>query len=264
MSKQAAQSSKTKQMPVPKWPFLMCDLLFLGLAGWLGWQVEPPAEPWQVGCIFAAVAFGALFAAAPFYWEYRAEARAVEIAQLTSVAKEVGKMEEVARQIAECTGNWTDAQEASEQSVAAAKGIAEQIGADAKEFAGTMEALKDSRSKSLELEVDKLQRGEKEWCGLLVGQLDLVYRLRESAVMSGKEQFIETMTVFQAQCRDLARRVGLVAFEVEEGEAFDPEKHQLADVDAKADGDAKVAATKLPGFTLQGQLVRKAVVALGD
>ena len=112
--------------------------------------------------------------------------------------------------------------------------------------------------------MDNLQRAEKEWGGLVGGQLDLVYRLRESAVLSGKEQFIETMTVFQGQCRDLARRVGLVAFEPEAGETFDPEKHQLADVDAKLDEDAKVAETKLPGFTLQGQLVRKAVVALPD
>ena len=268
MSKQAGQSSKSKKIPVPvpvpKWPFLMCDALFLGLAGWLGWQAQAPVEPWQVGCIFAAVAFGALFAAAPFYWEYRAEAKAVEIAQLSSVAKEVGKMEEVARLIAECSGNWADAQEASEKSVTTAKEVAEQIGADAREFAGTMESLKDSRGKALELEVDKLQRAEKEWGGLVVGQLDLVYRLRESAVLSGKEQFIETMTVFHGQCRDLARRVGLVAFEPEAGETFDPEKHQLADVDAKVDEDAKVAETKLPGFTLQGQLVRKAVVALTD
>ena len=72
------------------------------------------------------------------------------------------------------------------------------------------------------------------------------------------------MTSFQSQCRDIARRVGLTAYDAEEGAAFDPEQHQLADVDAKPGKNAKVAATKLPGFKLQGRLVRKAVVALKD
>lgn len=268
MSEKVAKASKQKALPapvpVPKWPFLMCDLLFLTLAGWLGWQIKPPLEPWQVGCIFAAVAFGALFAAAPFYWEYRAEAKAVEIAQLTSVVKEVGKMEEVAHQIAGCSENWHDAQEASEKSVAAARKIAQQVGEDAKDFSATMKELNTSRQKSLELEVEKLKQAEKEWGGIVVGQLDLIYRLRESAVLSGKEQFIVTITAFQAQCRDVARRVGLTTFEAEAGEAFDLEQHQLADMDAKAGKKAKVAATKLPGFKLQGQLIRKAVVSLKD
>ena len=188
----------------------------------------------------------------------------VEIAQLSSVTKEVNKMEDVAKQIVECTGNWTQAQEASAQSVASAKEIASQIAEDATSFTTTMAELNDSRLKSLELEVEKLKRAEQDWGGIVVGQLDLVYRLRESAVLSGKEQFIETMTSFQAQCRDIARRVGLTAYDAEEGTAFDPEQHQLADVDAKPGKNAKVAATKLPGFKLQGRLVRKAVVALKD
>jgi molecular chaperone GrpE (heat shock protein) len=180
------------------------------------------------------------------------------------VAKEINKMEDVAKQITECTGHWTQAQEASGQSITAAKEIASQIAEDAKSFTASMAELNNSKLKSLELEVEKLKRAEQDWGGIVVGQLDLVYRLRESAVLSGKEQFIETMTSFQAQCRDIARRVGLTAYDAEEGEAFDPEQHQLADVDAKPGKNAKVAATKLPGFRLQGRLVRKAVVALKD
>jgi len=253
-----------KAVAVPRWPFLFCDALFFGLAVWLGLQIKPPIEPWQAGCIFAAVALGACFAAAPFYWEYRAEAKAIEVAQLTSVAKEVNKMEDVAKQITECTGHWTQAQDASGQSIVAAKEIATQIAVDAKSFTASMAELNSSKLKSLELEVEKLKRAEQDWGNIVVAQLDLIYRLRESAILSGKEQFIETMTSFQAQCRDIARRVGLTAYDAEAGETFDPEKHQLADVDAKPDKNAKVATTKLPGFKLQGRLVRKAVVALRD
>ena len=173
-------------------------------------------------------------------------------------------MEDVAMQIAECTGNWTQAQKASGQSIAAAKEVAAQIAEDAKSFTTTMAELNNSKVKSLELEVEKLKRAEQDWGGIVMGQLILVYRLRESAVLSGKEQFIETMTSFQAQCRDMARRVGLTAYDAKEGDAFNPEQHQLPDVDATAGKDAMVAATKLPGFTLQGRLMRKAVVALKD
>ncbi len=267
-SKKPRKGVTPKALPlpvtVPKWPFLFCDALFVGLSVWLSLQIKPPIEPWQAGCIFAAVVLGACFAAAPFYWEYRAEAKALEIAQLTSVAKEINKMEDVAKQIAECTGNWTQAQEASGQSITAAKEIATQIAEDAKSFTTSMAELNNSKLKSLELEVEKLKRSEQDWGGIVVGQLDLVYRLRESAILSGKKQFIETMTSFQAQCRDVARRVGLTAYDAEEGAAFDPEQHQLADVDTKPGEKAKVAATKLPGFKLQGRLVRKAVVALKD
>jgi molecular chaperone GrpE (heat shock protein) len=205
-----------------------------------------------------------VFAAAPFYWEYRVEAKAVEIAQLTSVAKEINKMETIAKQITECTGNWTQAQEASGQCVATAKEIAGQISSDSKAFSSSMAELNNSRLKALELEVTKLKQAEKEWGSIVAGQLDLVYRLRASALLSGKEPFIGTMTSFQAQCRDLARRVGLTVFEVEEDAPFDPQLHQLADVDAQPGEGAKVASTKLPGFRLQGQLVRKAIVALKD
>ena len=261
-----ASTPKALPLPVvvPKWPFLFCDALFIGLAVWLGLQVELPIVPWLVGCIFAAVVFGACFAAAPFYWEYRGEAMTVEIAQLSSVTKEVNKMEDVAKQIVECTGNWTQAQEASAQSVASAKEIASQIAEDATSFTTTMAELNDSRLKSLELEVEKLKRAEQDWGGIVIGQLDLVYRLRESAVLSGKKQFIETMTTFQSQCRDIARRVGLTVFEAEEGARFDAGQHQLADVDVKPSKDDRVASTTLPGFKLQGQLVRKVFVSLKD
>ncbi len=103
-SKKPRKGVTPKALPlpvtVPKWPFLFCDALFVGLSVWLSLQIKPPIEPWQAGCIFAAVVLGACFAAAPFYWEYRAEAKALEIAKLTSVAKEINKMEDVAKQIA--------------------------------------------------------------------------------------------------------------------------------------------------------------------
>jgi len=89
-----------------------------------------------------------------------------------------------------------------------------------------------------------------------------VYRLEQSAIASGKEQFIQTMGQFQGQCREVARRVGLVAFEAENGAPFNPEEHALPDGESAGD-HAVISQTRLPGFKLQGKLVRKPLVAVG-
>ena len=104
---------------------------------------------------------------------------------------------------------------------------------------------------------------EKAWANSLVGVLDLVYRLEQSAVASGKEEFIKTMGTFQGQCREMARLVGLVAFEAENDSAFDAELHAIPQGEPKPADDSKVSATRLPGFRLQGKLVRKPLVAVG-
>ena len=60
----------------------------------------------------------------------------------------------------------------------------------------------------------------------------------------------------------MARRAGLVPFVVIQNEVFDEKIHQLIDADGKPFADAKVAETVATGFTYQGQLLRRAVVAL--
>ena len=62
--------------------------------------------------------------------------------------------------------------------------------------------------------------------------------------------------------RLLARRVGLVAFEAENGTPFNAEEHALPDGES-AEDNATISQTRLPGFKLQGKLVRKPLVAVG-
>ena len=248
---------------VPKWPFFLSDLIFIGLAYWISTLIKEPAEPWQVISILVCAIFGAGFAIAPFYFEYKAEAKAIEIAQLTTVTKEINKMETVAQQIAEATENWEGVQETSAQTAKLAEEIAEGIGASIKEHDTFMAKAGTDELRTLKLEVEKFQQMEKAWANSLVGVLDLVYRLEQSAVASGKEEFIKTMGTFQGQCREMARLVGLVAFEAENDSAFDAELHAIPQGEPKPADDSKVSATRLPGFRLQGKLVRKPLVAVG-
>jgi molecular chaperone GrpE (heat shock protein) len=247
---------------VPKWPFLLADIIFIGLGYWIGTLITGPAEQWHIISILVCAGLGAAFAVAPFYFEYRAEAKAVEIAQLTTVAKEVNKMESVAAQIVDATERWNAVQESSGQTAQLAEEIATGIAATVKEHHKFMAKAGDDEHATLKLEVEKLRRAEQDWAATLVGQLDLVYRLERSAVASGKEPFMQTMATFQSQCRDLAKHVGLVAFEAESDVAFDDEQHGLLDNEPKPAEAAKVTETRLPGIRLQGRLIRKPLVSV--
>ena len=263
----ARKATPSKLLPpsvaVPKWPFLFADAIFIGLGYWISTLIQGSAYPWQVISILVCALFGAGFAIAPFYFEYKIEAKAIEIAQLTTVAKEVGKMKAVAKQISEATENWGSVQEISAQTAKLAEEIAEGIQASVKEHDAYMAKASTDELNTLQLEVEKFRRMESDWAKTLVSILDLVYRLERSAAASGKEQFIKTTGVFQNQCRDVARRVGLVAFEAEQESGFDPELHAVPDGEKAPKDDAMIAETRLPGFRLQGQIIRKPLVAVG-
>ena len=256
---------KLKPLPlpvsVPKWPFLMADIIFIGLGYWISTLIQGEPQSWQIISILVCAVLGAGFAVAPFYFEYRAEAKAVEIAQLTTVAKEIGKMEAVAQQIADASENWASVQSTSEQTAKLAEEIASGMAVTVKDHDEFMAKANTEELNTLKLEVNKLRRVEADWANTLVGVLDLVYRLEQSAQASGKEQFIQTVTQFQGQCREVARRVGLVAFEAEKDSAYNPDEHALPEGEQAGD-NASVTQTRLPGFRLQGKLVRKPLVAV--
>ena len=268
MSEKNPSKSKKKLRPlplpvsVPKWPFLFADIIFIGLGYWISTLIQGEAELWQVVSILTCAVLGASFAVAPFYFEYSAESKAVEIAQLTSVAKEVGKMEKVGELISEASKNWETIQDTSAQTAKLADEIASGIATTVKDHDKFMAAANTEQLATLKLEVEKLRRTEADSANSLINILDLVYRLERSAVASGKEQFIETMSLFQNQCRDVARRVGLVAVMVESGTPFVSEDHRLPD-DGQDEEGKNVSETRLPGYRLQGKLVRKPLVRLG-
>ncbi len=264
-NKNSGSGGNLKPLPlpvsVPKWPFLLADIIFITLGFWISTLIQSEPQSWQIISILVCAVLGATFAVAPFYFEYNSESKAVEIAQLTTVTKEINKMESVASQIAAASESWEAVQVSSKQTAKLAGEITARIAEMVETHEEFMANANNEKFNTLNLEVEKLRRSETDWANSLVGLLDLVYRLERSAAASGKDPFIQTMGQFQGQCRSVARRVGLVAFEAELGTAFNPEEHALSDEESAA-ADAAVSETRLPGFRLQGKLVRKPLVAV--
>jgi molecular chaperone GrpE (heat shock protein) len=133
---------------------------------------------------------------------------------------------------------------------------------EVREFSEFMQKMNDSEKGALRLEIEKLRRGESEWLQVLVRILDHVFVLHTAAVRSGQPKLVEQISNFQNACRDAARRIGLVPFNAEADEPFNPERHQAVGEEGQPSADAVVAETVGAGFTFQGRLLRPALVRL--
>jgi molecular chaperone GrpE (heat shock protein) len=142
--------------------------------------------------------------------------------------------------------------------------IAERMTAEAKAFGEFMQKAQDAEKQHLRLEVDKLRRAEGDWLQVMVLMMDHVYALYRAAVASRKPSVIEQISHFQRACREVARRIGLIPFEIKPGDTYDARVHQLEKPDlAPSEGQAgQVEATLAPGYTFQGQALRKPLVTL--
>jgi molecular chaperone GrpE (heat shock protein) len=132
--------------------------------------------------------------------------------------------------------------------------------AEAKSFAEFMQRANDAEKSTLRLEVEKLRRSEGDWLQISTRLLDHIYALNQAAARSGQTGLIQQLGNFQAACRDVTRRIGLVPFLAEPGTPFDPNLQQPLDEKSQPAPGAVVAETVVTGFTFQGQLLRRAVV----
>jgi molecular chaperone GrpE (heat shock protein) len=249
---------------ISKWPFLLGDGLLLGLAGFIYYQSTLPMGPWQIGFVVLCVAGGAWLAIMPFLLEYRVVAKLAEADALATVVAQLQKLETVAAQIGNATGQWQTVHEEAAKTAAAAKAIAERMGKEVQGFTEFMQQANDGEKATLRLEVEKLRRAEADWLQVLVRMLDHVYALHNGALRSGQPNLIENLNNFQNACRDAARRVGLMPFQPTPAERFDAQRHQVANGDGQPSPDAVVRETIASGYTFQGRLLRPAMVRLSD
>jgi len=242
-------------------PFIVGDLLFVGLGAFYLHSLTPPFSIGQVAVGFLCVAAGAWLSTVPFLWDYQAALKLIEADTLTSTLAQLNNLEGVALNIGTATAAWQNAQEASTRSVEAARDVTDRITAEAKAFAEFLQKANDSEKAHLKLEVEKLRRGEGDWLQVTTHMLDHTYALRQAAVRAGQPGLIDQLTHFQNACRDAARRMGLAPFVPAPGDVFDANRHQLMD-DTQPPADARVGEALATGYTYQGQLIRRAVVAL--
>ncbi|NBQ54780.1 MAG: hypothetical protein EBU49_14535 [Proteobacteria bacterium] len=88
-----------QQGKVPKWPFFLADALLLGFA-WI-FLSRAPLQHWEIGA--GCVALGAILGVIPFYWDYRAAGKALEINALGAVAEKIQGLEKLSAQIGAAT-----------------------------------------------------------------------------------------------------------------------------------------------------------------
>ncbi len=247
---------------ISKWPFLLGDLLLVGLGAWIVRHYPHPLGPWPLAGLIGCVALGAWLAVKPFLADFDAAMRFAETDSLTSAVTEINNVRQLANQISFATAQWQIVQEQSGKTVTAAHEIADRMSAEAKAFGEFMQQANDAEKAHLRLETDKLRRGEGEWLQIVVTLLDHVYALNQAGERAAQPAVREQLGRFQVACREVVRRLGLVPFEAVADELFDEKAHQIVDSETPPPAAARVAETLATGYTFQGQLLRRAIVTL--
>jgi molecular chaperone GrpE (heat shock protein) len=219
---------------------------------------------WQLFFIILCVAGGAVMGIMPFLLEYRLMLKLAEVQALSSATSQLQNLEQIAKQIGSATGQWYAVQESADKTAAHAQEITDKMTAEVKAFTEFLQRANDTEKANLRLEVEKLRRTESDSVQVIVRLLDHVHALHGGAVRSGQPRLIEQINSFQSACHDAVRRIGLTPFGAGTEETFDPQRHQLVDVEAKAGPGATVSETIAAGYNLQGRLLRPALVRLKE
>jgi molecular chaperone GrpE (heat shock protein) len=182
---------------------------------------------------------------------------------LTDALSQIQRIDQVAAQIAGATNQWREFQRETGEMSKSTKTLAESMAAEAKSFSEFLQRANDGEKARLRLEIEKLRRAEADWLQVVIHILDHVSALYRAARLSGQPELAEQIGQFHNACRDAARRIGLAPVAVRADEPFDPKLHQLKDNAAPGE-NAVVGETLAAGYTFQGQLVRRALVALKE
>jgi molecular chaperone GrpE (heat shock protein) len=184
---------------------------------------------------------------------------------LAEATGQLQKIDQVAAQIAGATSHWREFREHASETATAAKDVAKSMSVEARNFTEFLQKANDTERAHLRLEVEKLRRAEAEWVQIVVHILDHVFAIFQAAHRSGQPALAEQMNHFQNNCREAARRVGLVATLGRAGDPFDANFHRLAEnASPNGNGNSIVAETLATGYTFQGQVIRRPMVALKE
>jgi molecular chaperone GrpE (heat shock protein) len=254
--------TEKKQPSLQKWPFFLGDALLLGVAYLIFSRSRLPMTQWEMLFAVVCVIGGAVLSIAPFLIEYRHQMHLAEAGALTDTVAQIQKLEALASQISNATGQWQFIQEQAEKAGTSACGIADRMSAELKTFSEFLEKVDSKEKANLRLEIDKLRRTEAEWVQTVMFILDHTYALHVAALRSGQTKLIAQVTNFQNACRDAARRVGISTFAAVASEPFDAQRHKTAEEKDNPQPGSLVKETLATGFTYQGRLIRPALVRL--
>jgi molecular chaperone GrpE (heat shock protein) len=246
---------------LPLWPFIVVDAFFLGLAALLLKSGHHPLSWQEAGLLVVCGALGSWSFVTPFLRRSADEQALSQAKLLAEATGQIQKLDQLAGQISRATNQWLELQGHTAQAAESAKQVAEGLAAEAKALAEFMQRSSETEKTHLRLEVEKLRRAEGERLQIIIHVLDHVFALFQAARRSGQPALVEQIGNFQKDCREVIRRMGLVQTAVQAEEAYDPQLHQLPE-NASPVENAVVADTLAAGYTYQGQLLRKPLVAL--
>lgn len=245
---------------LPKWPFLLGDLILVAGAAWVASRHEGPLGLWASLVCLAAVGLGAWFCILPFLREYQAAVNLTEAETMADAVTQIRNLETIRSHIVDATGLWSAVQGQAEKTVQGAREVSDKVTAQMQEFGAFLQKANDHEKNTLRLEVDKLKRAEADWLQVLVRILDFVFALHQAGLRTGQKELIHELTQFQNACRETARRIGLVPFLPSVEDVFDPKVHQLSDPNTTVEPGSRVKEIIAMGFTFQAQLLRRALV----
>jgi molecular chaperone GrpE (heat shock protein) len=246
---------------VKKWPFVVGDLVLVGVACWIFVVSNYEPTGWNLAMIIACLGLGIFFSVLPFLAEFREESRRFDANQFQSTLEQIRQLESVGDLVAAATDQWKGVQVDCDGVVKAASEVAARSQAETDRLIELTEKADTRERDHLRLEVEKQRRGEREWLEVSVGIMDHVFALHRAAVRSGQVKLIKQIEGFRAACADICRRVGLSQYVVDSGESFDPELHKAQEGQVIPE-NAVIEDTMAPGFSFQGHPIRLPMVAL--
>jgi molecular chaperone GrpE (heat shock protein) len=248
---------------LPLWPFVTADAAFLALAGLFLRLGHRPLLWWEVCCLTLCVAGAAWCLITPFLSRHRDEQTLAQARVLAGAMSQLQNIGQLAAQITGATSQWREYQEQAALTAANAKAVADLMAAEFKSAGDFLQRINDTEKAHLRVETEKLRRAEQDWLQAMVHTLDHVFALFQAARKTGQPGLIEQIGHFQNSCREAARRLGLVPLVAQAGDPFDPAGHQLKDGVVPPEG-AVIAETLATGYTYQGQLLRRVLVAVQE
>ena len=246
---------------VTKWPFLLGDVLLVGMAGFLILTASWPLSRWEIAAVAPCFIIGAWLAVIPFLREHAAAVKLLEQTNLADAAGQLDRLVTLVNQVSAATTDWQSIQDSASKTHRAAEELTVKMGTEARAFADFLQRSDAQEKGAMRLEIDKLRRGEGETLQVIVHLQDHIYALFLAGIRTGQSQLVQQLGQFRSACLDTVRRIGLVAHEARPGDEFDGKIHQTPDGQEPPPG-TRIEGTIACGYTYQGQAVRRILVAL--
>ena len=130
-----------------KLPFIVGDVLLVGLAAMLVYFAAKPIDLFHAGLAAACTALGAWMSMHAFLVEYQARVQFAEAGALTSAMEQLGSLEKLAGQIAMATSQWQTVQDHSSQTAKSAREIVDRMETEARAFTEFLGRANDTEKK---------------------------------------------------------------------------------------------------------------------